>query len=424
MKVLYDIFFLLFSLVYLPVLFFKGKMHPHFAQRFGFLPENVKNADSPVWIHAVSVGEAGLAVKLARSIKEKDPQRGVIISTTTTTGNQMALKKGGDRVDAVFFYPLDISFIVSAVIEKIDPAYYLVIETELWPNMLRAMRERGVPTAVVNSRISDGSYRNYRMFAPITRGITENVGLFLAQSEIDASRLRELGVPAGRVSVTGNMKFDEVSGEASKRYSAAQLGFKEGTPLLVAGSTHYPEESLITDVVAGIKEDVPGLGLVIVPRHPERSREVKEYAEKKGFKTFLFSSLKDGDVSGGGDVLVVDTIGYLRDIYSASTVVFIGGSIGKRGGQNPIEAAMWGKPVIFGPNMSNFREISSCFLRKGAALQVSGVRELELALKSLLSDPEKRNRMSRAATEVISYNKGATDRVVEIVLGHPVFREN
>lgn len=416
MRILYDIFFLLFSLAYLPTLIFKGKAHKDFKERFGFLPESLGHLKRPVWIHGVSVGEAGVAVKLAAEIKRRFPGTHVVVSTTTRTGNDMANKSGSGTVDGIFYFPLDLTAVVSRVVKKIDPRLYVMVETELWPNLLEEFRKNKVPVALVNGRISDRSFGGYMKVKPIMERILRGIGCFCMQTERDAERIKRLGADERAVKVTGNMKFDaDTALENKAQLDKAYFGFPEDAEVLVAGSTHFPEENMIIDLYNRIRAERPGLKLVMAPRHVERADAVAIYIGKSGRRYMRFSDVVKGVKPENVDIVLVDTIGHLKNIYGMATVVFVGGSIAKRGGQNPIEAASRGKPVIFGPNMFNFRQVAGMFLEAGAAVQVKDVQALGPAIRVLLDDKAKRDTMSAAALRVIRESSGAVARTAEMM---------
>jgi len=409
MRLLYDIFFILFALGYLPYLIVKGKLHGDFAQRFGFLKSEITGREKPVWIHAVSVGEAILAVKLTVRIKEKFPGSTVLISTTTETGNELAKTRGKGVVDGVFYFPLDISCVVSRVVRKIAPVLYITIETELWPNLMEELHRRRIPVVIANGRISDASFRNYSKVRFIMKRVLRNVDLCCMQSEKDAERILSLGSERAGTCVTGNMKFDEL-GESGKGYSKNDLGFKDDTAVIVAGSTHPSEEEKIMNVYNRLKKTHNFLGLVIAPRHLDRVAEIEACLDKKVLAHRRFSK---GILPGSREeVIVVDTIGHLKDIYTAATVIFVGGSLVPKGGQNPIEGARLGKPVVFGPYMTNFRETAETFIENEAAIMVSDEAELFDVFDRLLKDSAGRARLGENAGRIVTRNAGAIERTV------------
>ena len=414
MRFFYDIFFIIFALFYLPVLLVKRKGHKGFLQKLGAVPEEVKGLDKPVWIHAVSVGEAVLAGKLAKAIRERTPGVKIAVSTTTKTGNDMIKKTSPGAVDEVFYYPLDLSFIVSGAVKAIDPSVYVIIETELWPNLISELEKKKIPVLLVNGRISDSSFSNYKWIGFITGKIMRGMNSLCMQSDKDASRVKELGAREEKIKVTGNMKFDEVI-SLEKAFSKSDLGFSGEDRIIVAGSTHHPEEKLIIDLFKKLKGKAPNLKLVLVPRHIERKEAIRIYIEKANFKYSLFTDILDKKREPGADVLLVDTIGHLKDLYSIATLVFIGGSLVNKGGQNPIEAASWGKAILFGPHMSNFREISGVFVENDAAIRVENAEELEEKLLHLLEKTAEREKLEANALDVIRKNQGAILRTVEEV---------
>ncbi|HNX91052.1 MAG TPA: 3-deoxy-D-manno-octulosonic acid transferase [Candidatus Omnitrophota bacterium] len=416
MRFLFDVFFMMFSVVYLPYLFLGRRMHKDFKQRFGYLPAEATSFKKPVWIHAVSVGEAQVALELAAKLKKEMKDVPVVVSVTTKTGYALLSQWAGKTVDAVFYSPIDISWIVARVIRKIDPRVYVMIETEIWPNILTALRRNKVPIVLANGRISDFSFNNYRTIRFLIKGVFENINVACMQSQKDVERIIALGIPEKRCFVTGNMKFDMAGGGMGEGISKKDIGFEDGDEVLVAGSTHSPEEKYLTDIYREIRVGNKKVKFIVAPRHIERADSVQEYIEGTGLVVQRFSEiyrnpgLKRRDL----DVVIVDTIGHLKNIYNAATVIFIGKSLVENGGgQNPIEAARWGKPVVFGKYMSNFREIADLFLENGAALEVSDKENLAIVLDRLFENGEERSRLGTNALKVIERNTGATARTAE-----------
>ncbi|MFH1846395.1 MAG: 3-deoxy-D-manno-octulosonic acid transferase [Candidatus Omnitrophota bacterium] len=418
MRFIYNIFFIIFSIVYLPYLIIKSKGHKDFLQKFGFLPDKVKNLKNPLWIHAVSVGEAVLAAKLAVEITSRFKDISIVVSTTTKTGNDMIKRMGLDAVDAVFYYPLDLGPIVSLAVRTIKPSLYVMIETELWPNLLEEFYREKIPVILANGRISDKSFNNYKSIRFITRRILKCIDTFCVRTKEDEQRIIELGAPSDRIVVTGNMKFEErIPNKEEAVFLRELAGFDDKDEVIVAGSTHYPEEALMLDIYKELKSKREKLKLILVPRHVDRTEKIRQDLEKKGLKCSLFSGCleKKNCFSGTDEILLVDTIGHLKALYNIASVVFIGGSFVKKGGQNPIEAALWGKPVVFGPHMFNFKEIAAMFVKSGAAIQVKDVSELKKTLVELLDNPCKREEMARSAANVISMNSGAVKKTADVI---------
>ena len=413
---LYDIGFLIFSLFYLPTLIFKGKMHADFGERFGRYSEDKRKAlassKRAIWIQAVSVGEVAACKGLMRRLKERFPGKSIVLSTITKTGNDLAKKLFGN--DAVIIYfPLDLSWIIRKAVSLVDPSLYIMVETEIWPNMTKEVSRRGIPSAVVNGRISDRSFGKYKLAKPFLLNTIKRINVFCMQSFQDAERMISLGAPRERVRITGNMKFDADVSACGGGLTELKglIGIADDDVLLVAGSTHRGEEAIILETVKELSAEFPRLKLLIAPRHIERVNEIATLAEGLGFYPVRTSFLgRQPAVGSQRQVFILDTIGQLRDMYSISTVVFIGGSLVPHGGQNPIEPAALGKPVIFGPHMFNFREIAAAFIDNGAAMLVKEPGGLFESIKILLTDPEKRSEMARCAAAAIAEKCGATQR--------------
>ncbi len=399
---LYDIGFAIFSLFYLPALIFRGKLHGDFLERFGVYSNekraHLAQAKDAIWIQAVSVGEVALCRSFIPRIRETFPRRTIIFSTITKTGNDLAKKLFAN--DAVIIYfPLDFSFIVKKVIALARPKMYIMVETEIWPNFLKAIARNNVPAILINGRISDRSFGKYKLVKPFLRNTLENINSFCMQSKVDANRIIELGARPETVRGTGNMKFDIQVKESQK-----------DNELLVAGSTHSGEEDMVIEAYKDLVKKFPRLKLLIAPRHIERSSEVAAIAGKYGFAPVFMSKDEGRGMRDEGRIYILDSIGKLNDFYSIASIVFVGGSLVKHGGQNPIEPAVYGKPVIFGPHMFNFKSIASAFLEKNAAIQVSDRKELAPVIEDLLMHAKKREELGQRAKQVIIENRGATER--------------
>jgi 3-deoxy-D-manno-octulosonic-acid transferase len=295
-----------------------------------------------------------------------------------------------------------------------------MMETEIWPNLLRVCRKRGVRTVVINGRISSRSYPRYRLIRPFFRRVLADVDRFCMQSEESARRLIDLGADPSRVSVTGSLKFDSLELPTSASHGKARervLRFFRISPLrtvIVAGSTFRGEEAAVLRAFARVKSTMPGALAVLAPRQPERFGEVERLARDAGFVTARRSELPI-DAEPHADVVVLDSIGELAQLYQLATAVFVGGSLVDQGGHNILEPAIFGKPVVFGPNMQNFREIADTFLANDAAVQVQSDRELEEALLLLVTDPVRRARQGAAARALVEANRGAKDKTLAVI---------
>lgn len=412
MVLIYDLLFMMFSLFYLPYLLLKKKWHKDLWTRFGFLKkEQFELKDKRrIWIHAVSVGEVMVVKNLLPKIREAYPEYQIIVSTVTQTGFQTARSIVLDG-EQVIYAPVDLSFSVSRHLDVIQPSLYLNTETELWPNLLTALKKRLIPVVQINGRISDKAFAGYKALKWFVRPLLENIDCFCMQSQTDAERITALGAPSKKVFVTGNIKFDDDFSDQGKPLPQAILN-KKGM-MFVAGSTHPGEEEIILDALRSLRKEFPSLSLVLAPRHPDRAGEIVGLCEQKGFSAVKFSAMEEALEMQ--DVIVVDTIGHLRSLYPLADIVFLGKSLTVKGGHNVIEPAFYGKPVIVGPFMQNFRDVTRLFVDGEALVQINGQGELKNALAKLLSDGSLRDRLGANARKVIEQNRGATEKTFAMV---------
>ena len=414
MHFLYSAALVCYALLMAPRLLCEAVRHRKYVgtmrERWGRLPADVNPAGRPsIWIHAVSVGEVQAARALIPGLRDRYPDHPLWLSTTTQTGRAVAARVEG--VDGLFYFPLDLPAAVDRVLDRVRPALFLAVETELWPNLLRRCARRGVRTMLVNGRVSDRSYPRYRLVRRLFRRVLADVDRYCAQSEESARRLVALGAPADRVATTGNLKFDAApppsSGARSELLRA--LRFARERPVVMAASTHPGEEGPVLDAWRRLRARAPGRFLVLAPRHPERAAEVAALAAERGIAVVRRSRLPAAG-AGPADVVVLDTVGELAAAFGMATVVFLGGSLAPVGGHNVIEPAAWGKPVVFGPHMRNFAEIADLFLANRAARRIAGAEELEPVLEELLSDPRERAALGAAARSLVAANRGAAAR--------------
>jgi len=387
-------------------------------QRLGFLPRSLE-ADGRVvvWIQAVSVGEVRAARSLVAGLRQAHPRLRIVLSTTTVTGQEVARSDHPDL--DVFYFPLDLPWIVARALDLVRPSLFVMVETELWPNVLRACRRRGIRTALVNARISPRSFPRYVMIRPVFGRVLSDIDRFCAQDEQSASRLVEMGADRSRVSTTGSLKFDsaalgDVSPGSTGRDVLRHFRVAADRLVIVAASTRRGEEDIVLDAFARARSVAPGCMLLLVPRHPERAQEVVELVARAGFSVRKRSELRlDGEPTE--DVVVVDTVGELARLYGLATVVFVGGSLVDWGGHNILEPAVWGKAIVFGPHMQNFAEIAQTFLAHGAACQVDSADGFSEVLVRLLGDPSRRAELGRAAAELVQRNRGAVQKTLTVL---------
>lgn len=389
------------------------------AQRMGYLPITFNlDADDSIWIHAVSVGEALTARALIADLRDRYPGLRIFLSTTTLTGQQVARTRL-QGVDAVFFFPFDLPPFVNRTLRLVRPRLFIMMETEIWPNLLRACRRLGVKTLLVNGRISSRSYPRYRIARGLFGQVLADVDRFCMQSDESARRIVDIGADPSRVIVTGSLKFDSLEAPTSAAGRGANrvvryFRFASPRPVIIAGSTMKGEETAVLSAFAAVRRVHPATMLIIAPRKPERFAEVEALARAEGHRVVRRTELAV-DTEPRADVVILDSIGELAHLFQVATVVFMGGSLVDHGGHNILEPAVHGKPIVFGPHMQNFAEIASTFLAQQAAIQVTDATELSTALVRLTGDSVERARLSAAARALVEANRGAKSRTLDVV---------
>ncbi len=386
-----------------------GKYHHRWQERFGVLPAGLKGTSAPtLWLHAVSVGEVLSAAPLLAAMRRDHPEWRVVVSTTTRTGRAMAESRLTD-IAGVFYFPLDFAWIVRRVLRHLRPGLVVIVETEIWPNLLRLCRAHGIGTLLVNARVSDRSYPRYRLVRGPLGRVLGQFDRLCAQSETTADRLRSLGAPSGQVVVTGSLKFD-VASEPPRGVADVAARLRD-RPVLLAASTLKGEDEVLLATFARLRQSSPGAVLVLAPRHPERFDAVTSVAAGTGFRVLRRSALS-ADPDALFDVLVLDTIGELAALCAQATVVFVGGSLVPAGGHNILEPARFGRPIVVGPSMSNFAEIARAFLDAGALVQVPDAAAAQRELLALFADEGRRQRLGDAARGVLDRHRGAVTRTM------------
>ena len=389
------------------------------AQRMGYLPVSFNlDGDDSIWIHAVSVGEALTARALVAELKERYPGLRIFLSTTTLTGQQIARTRLQD-VDAVFFFPFDWPPFVNRTLKLVRPRLFIMMETEIWPNLLRACRRLGVKTVLVNGRISSRSYPRYRLARPFFRRVLADVDRFCMQSEESARRIVDIGADPERVTVTGSLKFDSLESPAAAAGRGAGRVLRyfrvpPTRPVFMAASTVKGEEEPVLAAFAAVRRVQPSALLILAPRKPERFGEAEALARAEGLRVVRRSELAV-DAEPRADVVILDTIGELAHLFQVATVVFVGGSLADHGGHNILEPAVHGKPIVFGRYMQNFAEIAAAFLREQAAVQVDEKGELPPVVVRLMGDPVERARLGAAARALVEANRGAKPRTLDAI---------
>ena len=424
MYMLYSVLMVAFYAVMSPYLVYQAVRHRKYVrslpQRLGYLPVsfNLDGAES-IWIHAVSVGEVLIARALLPELRERYPKLRLFLSTTTVTGQQIA-RNNLRFVDEVFYFPFDFGFIVNRILDIVNPQLFIMMETEIWPNLLRACRRRGVKTMLVNGRISSRSYPRYRLARPFFRRVLRHVDRFCMQSEESARRIVDIGADRERVSVTGSLKFESLDIPSAVPINRGQnrvlryFRVAPDRPVVIAASTLKGEEEPVLEAFQRIRATMTNALLIIAPRKPERFDDVERLVRRAGWNVVRRTELRV-DSEPRADVVVLDTIGELAQLFQVATAVFVGGSLVDSGGHNILEPAVFGKPIVFGPYMHNFAEIARTFLDNGAAVQVRNGRELETALLELLGDAVRRARLGAAARALVEANRGARTKTLAAI---------
>ena len=422
MYLLYSIVSLFVLVVVSPYFVYQALRHNKYVgslgQRLGYLPVSFNlDGDQSIWVHAVSVGEVLAARPLISELRRQYPKLRLFLSTTTRTGQQLARRNVAD-VDAVFYFPFDWTFTARRTLNVVKPRLFVMMETELWPNLLRECRERGVKTVLVNGRISYRSFPRYRLVKPFFRRVLADVDRFCVQGEEMARRLTQLGADPGRITVTGSLKFDSLDviptpGRGPERVLRF-FRMPPNRPVLVAGSTLKGEEESVIRAFNRLRGTGVAPLLILAARQPERFSEVERLCRHEGLTTIRRTELPI-DAEPRADAVILDTIGELAQLYQVATVVFVGGSLVAAGGHNILEPAIYGKPIVFGPHMENFAEIAEEFLANGAAIQVPSDRELDEAIVSLVSDPVQRARLGAAARALVEANRGAKEKTLAVI---------
>ncbi len=414
MIILYDCLYVLFTLVLLVSYTLRRKFHPGFSRRFGRIPRDA-HFNRPIWIHAVSVGEAMAVRGLVAQLRRQFPGRQLVISTVTPTGNRVAQGMAANG-DWVTYLPLDFSFVIGPVLDRVKPAMFVIAETELWPNLIMALHRRGIPLAVVNGRISPRSFKGYRRAGWLFKPLWGMIARVCVQTQEDAQRLGVLGVPQENIVVSGNMKFDApVATVVDQQQARAAAGLRPAERFIVAGSTHPGEEAPVLTAYQALRKEIPLVRLMLAPRHPERAQEVAKLVRDAGLGVRLMSEPAAPAVGVNAPVLVLDTVGTLVQYYALADAVFVGGSLVKKGGHNILEPAALGKPVVVGPHMFNFSDIAELFLARNACVQAVDTSALAAALRRVLTDAQWARALGARAHDLVKSQQGATARTAAVL---------
>ncbi|HUR96502.1 MAG TPA: 3-deoxy-D-manno-octulosonic acid transferase [Pyrinomonadaceae bacterium] len=423
---LYSLIFSLGFLLMLPMFLLRREKYASgFKQRLGTYSEFKHDGREVIWLHCVSVGETNAARPLVDALRAEFPEHRLVISTTTKTGHELARKTFADKADAVVYFPFDWKFSVRRALSNFKPSIVLLMETEIWPRFIHEAKQRGAKVAIVNGRLSKKSFDQYSRFHAFISRVLGDIDLALMQSGDDADAIKGLGVYPGRVRETGNIKFDlDVAADEVRiaDHLRRRFSFGDGEHLILAASTHSPEEALVLRAFGKARESLQTKArLLIAPRHPERFDEVEKLVRDAGLSIARRSeteSISDKQA----DVVLLDSIGELRGVLSLGDIVFIGGSLIAHGGQSVLEPAAFGKAIITGPHTHNFDSIVKAFLRHKALIQLDPQNDKECYidpltahLVELLVNPVERESLGRNAKALMDASRGATIRTVEMI---------
>lgn len=394
----------------------RGGYKKHFEQRFGIYGQGITSRLSTghhLWIHAVSVGEINVALGFIAEYRKKNPDALFVLSTNTSTAHAIGEKRLDHR-DVLIYFPLDMPFIMKKAFDAIRPLKLILVECELWPNLIREASRRDIPVALINGRVSDSSFKGYMKLRGFIRQLLPLIDPICMQGRKDAERMLALGARPESMHIFGTAKYDlpppAPDAGASAQAVLKQAGVPDGALVLLGGSTWPGEEEALCKIYKTLRETHPNLFLVLVPRHAERRDEVVAAIEREGLSCSLRSK-----GAGKADVLVIDTTGELMSFYAAADLVFVGKSLTQNGGQNPIEPALFGRPIVVGPNMENFPSVMDDFRSANALRQVADFQTLEKTIVELLDDSEVRKDLGDAAANLVESRRGTISRMVDAV---------
>lgn len=415
MSFIYSLLLYLLAPLLVLRLLWRGCRAPAYFQRWGerFGMAFPSAGERVIWVHAVSVGEVQASLPLVRALLRDYPDHAVLLTTMTPTGAAQVKKSLGNQVTHCYL-PYDFPGATARFLKQVQPQFGLILETELWPNLLRQCRRRGIPVMLVNARLSKRSARGYFRLGVLTRDMLSDLTFIAAQGKADARRFIALGAPAERVRIAGNLKFElELPTGLAAQAMTLRRQWGEQRPLWIAASTHEGEEEQVLAAFKQIQQARPKALLLLVPRHPERFSRVRRLCQQRGF-TIQCRSEQRG-CNPATEVFIGDTMGELPLFFAASDVAFIGGSLVPKGGHNPLEPAALERVVIFGPYMFNFKEISQRLLAAGAALQIKTSQDLAGAVLHYLGNPQLRAKAGKAGYRVIAQNQGTTNKLLQLI---------
>lgn len=430
MILIYNIlFFIIVTLglpLIIPMVLISDKRRKTVFQRLGLvrLPTKFvgkgfkKSKKKRVWVHGLSVGEVLSAAPLIKMLSESSAAPCLVFSASTKTGYDIANRHFTGQVETICYYPYDLAFSVNRITREIAPEVVVIVETDIWPNFLFEMNKRGASVLLVNARLSKASFAGYKRLGFFTKQVFLNFVHICTQSSEDAQRFHQLGVPRNRITITGNIKFDDAHqapGLKDIEELKQSMYIQHAQKVLLAGSTHPGEEEILLKVFTRLKTHVGELLLIVAPRNPQRTGSIFRMFNSAGFSVGIMQEIKKIFSGKEFDVIIIDTIGILKTLYAVSDVAFIGGSLVKCGGHNPLEPAVFSKPILFGEDMSDFADISSMLLEAGGAICVKDAEDFYAAVVSLIENDGKAVEMGKNAFDVFNANKGAVERTMTVI---------
>lgn len=418
MFLLYNILQLIFIPVFSPLLLVAALLIPRYRgrviSRLGFgLRNNLSNqpvAEKSIWIHALSVGEVTSAIPLIHGLRKIHPSARIVLTVSTQSGEVIAKKLLTNLVDHIVPSPLDFLPVTALFYDRIQPHLFILVETDFWPNLLLYLQYKRVPAVLVNGRVSGKSLTGYKRFGFFFRPMFRSFNYLCMQTKLDVKNMISMGIDKEKAHVLGNLKFDAQADKLHQDPSSISSLLPENRLIITAGSTHQGEEDILFEVVKELHTDYPALLLILAPRNPDRAWEISELARQYDLSTVLRSQNR----LATSDILIIDTIGELVSFYAYSDIAFLGGSLVSKGGHNPIEPAILGKPVLFGPYMEDFQEIAGSLIKEGGGERVDNVETLKLALDHLLSSKEQRHRRGTAAKGCILKQRGVVEKHLKL----------
>ena len=411
----YDLIGVVMTLVVAPLvpLVRRSRHGERLDERFGIVPTAARGLARPLWLHAASVGEVLSTEPLIRELRRERPDLPIVVSTTSTTGRATAAERLG--ADAVMLLPLDVAWIVRRCLRALQPRLLVIVETEIWPALIREVSATGTPVAIVSGRISEPAARRYRRVRWFLRRVLQRIDLIARQSDTDAERMRSLGAPGERIVTLGSLKFARDTGAGPPRPRRGRLSLRAERPIFVAASTQPGEEDLVIDACTGLWQRDPHVLLVVAPRRPDRFAEVAALLERRGL-AFVRRSTNGASLDAHTQVLLLDSLGELADAFPAARAVYVGGTMGGVGGHNVLEPAVFARPVSFGPDTTNVAAAAQELLDAGAARRVADAAELASVWGALLDDPESAQSQGRAGRAVVDRQTAVAARTAAVLL--------